>query len=98
MAPYDTPAPQVSFYDAPKPSYGAPSSSYEGQGFKRSVKQYFLYQFAVKLIFFPLIQFEEEGKTLAELVLKNFEDRELKPQFDFDAFATAMKSAQKQLQ
>ena len=50
------------------------------------------------LDFSPLTQFEEESKTLSELVLKNFEDRESKPQFDFDAFATAMKSAQKQLQ
>ena len=52
MAPYDTPAPQVGFYDAPKPSYGAPSPSYKGQGFKRSVKQYFLYQITMKLRFF----------------------------------------------
>ena len=52
----------------------------------------------MKLICFPLIQFEEESKTLSELVLKNFEDLESKPQFNFDAFATAMKSAQKQIQ
>ena len=98
---YGTPAPQVSFYDEPKPSYGpAPTPSYEGPGFKRSVKQHISYQVTMRLKSFPLIQFEEESKSLSELVLKNFEEGEMsnESQFSFDAFATALKTAHKQLQ
>ena len=96
---YGTPAPQVNFYDAPNPSYEAtPPPSYEGQGFKRSVKQFFFITSYHETYIFPL-QFQEESKTLSELVLKNFEELETQnPQFSFDAFATALKAAQKQLQ
>ena len=98
---YGTPAPQVSFYDEPNPSYGpAPTPSYEGPGFKRSVKQHFLCQVTMRLKSFPLIQFEEESESLSELVLKNFEEGETsnESQFSFDALATALKTAHKQLQ
>ena len=54
----------------------------------------------MRLKSFPLIQFEEESESLSELVLKNFEEGESskESQFSFDAFATALKTAHKQLQ